>query len=535
MKSIYSIIGIATQLGISITGLSVQQKKMNVLFIAIDDFKPELGCYGNKIIKTPNIDRLSQSGTVFLNNYCQQSVSGPTRASLMTGKRPDYTGIYNMSTKMRDVNPDILSMPQYFISQGYETAGIGKVYDPRCVDKDIDKPSWSIPFYKDSKEYFPAGLGEPALGQYQLAETKAKIERLTAEAKAKGMKGKELRDYVQNIVKPSLEHADVPDNAYEDGANVLHAKDILAQLSKGNRPFFFAVGIHKPHLPFCAPQKYWDLYKSEEMPVAEFQKHALNSTEYAYHNSGELRAFDDIPPLSSFSDQTMDIGLPIYKQQELIHGYYACASYSDALIGQLLQSLDSLGLRGNTIIVIWGDHGWHLGDHDLWTKHTDFEQATHAPLIISTPGIKGNKTQSMSEFVDIFPTLCDLTGIPIPQKLDGTSLAPVMKNPELKVKEYSISQYPRSEKSTKLKEAGFPDGRVMGYSLRTERYRITMWMAKSFRSNLPYDESAVASIELYDYQKDPLETINVYNSKEYASVAKEMKANMLGFFKSQRR
>lgn len=535
MKSVIKSLGIAAQIGISLSGVSAQQKKLNVLFIAIDDFKPELGCYGNKIIKTPNIDRLSLQGTVFLNNYCQQSVSGPTRASIMTGKRPDYTGIYNMSTKMRDINPDILSMPQYFISQGYETAGIGKVYDPRCVDNDIDLPSWSIPFYKESKDYFPVESGEPALGQYQLPATKARILKLTVEAKEKGLKGKELREYVQNTVKPSLESADVPDNAYEDGANVLHAKDILNQLSKGNKPFFFAVGIHKPHLPFAAPKKYWDLYKREEMPVAEFQKHALNSPDYAYHNSSELRAFSDIPALTSFSDQTMDIGLPVYKQQELIHGYYACASYSDALIGRLLHTLDSLGLRENTIIVIWGDHGWHLGDHDLWTKHTNFEQSAHAPLIISVPGMTGNKTLSMSEFVDIFPTLCELTGVPTPKNLDGVSLAPVMKNPDIKVINYAISQYPRSEKSTKLKEAGYPDGRVMGYSLRNERYRITMWMAKDFRSTKPFDESAVVSTELYDYQNDPLETINVYNSKEYKQAAKEMKASMLDFFIKQRK
>jgi iduronate 2-sulfatase len=533
MKPILNKLALTALAGFSIYGVTAQQKKMNVLFIAIDDFKPELGCYGNKIIKTPNIDKLAQNGTVFLNNYCQQSVSGPTRASLMTGKRPDYTGIYNMSTLMRDVNPTILTLPQYFISQGFETAGIGKIYDPRCVDKDIDLPSWSIPFYKESKEYFPTALGEPALGQYQLPETKALILKLTAEAKDKGMKGKELREYVQNTVKPSMENADVPDNAYEDGANTLHAEAIMAQLAKGNKPFFLAVGIHKPHLPFTAPKKYWDLYKREEMPVAAFQKHALNSPEYAYTNSGELRAFSDIPALTTFSDQTMDIGLPIYKQQELIHGYYACASYSDALVGQLLHSLDSIGLRDNTIIVLWGDHGWHLGDHDLWTKHTDFEQATHAPLIISVPNMKGNKTLSMSEFVDIFPTLCDLTGIPTPKNLDGESLMPVMKNPEMKVKKYSISQYPRSQKSTKLKELGYADGKVMGYSLRTNRYRITMWITNNLRDNKPFDESAVTATELYDYQKDPLETINVYNSKEYVAVAKEMKANMLEFFKAQ--
>ena len=301
--------------------IAQQKSKPNVLFIAIDDLKPIIGCYGNMLIKTPNIDRLAKMGTMFMSNYVQQAVCGPTRASLMTGKRPDYTKIWDLKTRMRDVNPNILSLPQYFASQGYSTQGIGKVYDPRCVDKDIDKPSWSVPYYKTDKKYYPAEFGEPALERYQLAETKVLVAKYYKEAIDNGKTKAEANDYVGTKIKPSIENANVPDNAYNDGANILQAKDILIQLSKSDQPFFFAVGIAKPHLPFVAPKKYWDLYKREDMPLAKFQEQSKNPVKVAYHNSGELRGYTDIPPLTSFTDQKpYGITLPADKQKELIHG-----------------------------------------------------------------------------------------------------------------------------------------------------------------------------------------------------------------------
>jgi iduronate 2-sulfatase len=211
------------------------QKKPNVLFIAVDDLKPVLGCYGDKLIKTPNIDRLAKRGTVFMQNYCQQAVSGPTRASLMTGMRPDYTRVWDLKTKMRDVHPDIHSLPQYLISQGYSTQGIGKIYDPRCVDDDLDKPSWSIPYYKKSDKYFSKITGKPE-GQYQLPATKALFVKYTKEGETKGLKGKGLNDYVAKFVKPSVECADVPDDAYNDGSNALYAKAILCSRFQQTSP-----------------------------------------------------------------------------------------------------------------------------------------------------------------------------------------------------------------------------------------------------------------------------------------------------------
>lgn len=532
MNKFITSLGIVAQFGLNLSSLEAQEKKMNVLFIAVDDLKPILGCYGDKLVKTPNIDRLAARGTVFLQNYCQQAVSGPTRASLLTGMRPDYTRVWDLKTKMRDINPDIVSIPQYFISNGYQTAGIGKIFDSRCVDDELDKPSWSIPYFKKSDKYYPVSTGIPE-GQYQKPETKALFKKYNAEGQAKGLKGKELNDYVGKFVKPSVECVDVPDNAYQDGANTLQAKDILARLAKEGKPFFFGVGLTKPHLPFVAPKKYWDLYKRDEMPLAPFQQKALNSPDLAYHTSAELYAYSDIPEISSFSDQKVGLDLPIDKQKELIHGYYAATSYTDAQVGILLNTLDSLGLSKNTIIVLWGDHGWHLGDHNLWCKHTNFEQATHAPLLVSSPDIKPSKTKSPSEFVDIFPTLCELTGISIPAYLDGKSLVPVMKNPFVSVKEFSVSQYPRTLNKLDTERLGWSDGQFMGYSIRTAQYRYTLWMKDSFRSYKPFSKDLIVATELYDYEKDPNETVNVIDDMKYRTIAGNLESRMVAYLNAQ--
>jgi iduronate 2-sulfatase len=532
MNKLIISLGIAAQAGFFTSQLSAQNEPTNVLFIAVDDLKPILGCYGEKLVKTPNIDRLAARGTVFMQNYCQQAVSGPTRASLMTGMRPDYTRVWDLKTKMRDIHPDILSIPQYFISQGYSTQGIGKIYDPRCVDKDFDGPSWSVPYYKSSDKYSSKISGPPEM-TYQLPETKALIRKYRAEGEKKGLQGVELNDYIQKLVKPSVECTDVPDNAYNDGSNALQARAILNQLAHSDKPFFFATGFSKPHLPFVAPKKYWDMYKRDQMPLAPFQQKAKNGPTIGYHTAAELFAYSDIPPIASFSDQKVGMDLPVEKQKELIHGYYAAISYMDAQVGILLNTLDSLGLSKNTVIVLWGDHGWHLGDHNLWCKHTNFEQATHAPLLISAPGIKASKTKSPSEFIDIFPTLCELTGKKIPGHLDGKSLVPLMRNPDASVKEYSVSQYPRTGKKIENVRLGWSDGEFMGYSIRTKKFRYTIWLKDSYRSYKPYSKDLVVASELYDYDKDPNETMNVVDEKEYVSVSKEMNEKMESFLTSQ--
>jgi arylsulfatase A-like enzyme len=262
------------------------------------------------------------------------------------------------------------------------------------------------------------------------------------------------------------------------------------------------VGFLKPHLPFVAPKKYWDLYNRNEFEIAPYQKKAANSPDLAYHVSGELKNYSDIPAFNSYSDKELG-HLPVDKQKELIHGYYAAMSYTDAQIMMLINELDRLGIRKNTIIVLWGDHGWHLGDHGLWNKHTNFEEATHALMIMSVPGQKvGIKAEATSEFVDIFPTLCDLVSIPKPEYLDGISLVPVIKDPSAEVRKYALSQYPRGNDR-------------MGYSIRTKRFRYTVWFGKAFRTWMPYDPKAVLARELYDYEKDPLEKENVADKAEY--------------------
>ena len=485
-------------------------KKPNVLFIIVDDLKPILGCYEDPFVKTPNIDRFAKEGVVFTNAYCQQAVCGPSRASFLTGMRPDYTGVWDLETEMRNINPEILSMPQFFKQNGYETAGIGKVFDSRSVDENIDNPSWSIPFYKKSNDYYPKEMGK-AKGRYRDLKVLEEIEKYEKIGEAKGLTKKELSNFIKINAKPSVESLDIPDNAYIDGATVLHSKDILKILKENAKPFFFAVGITKPHLPFAVPKKYWDLYDRDEIQLAEFRENANNSPLVAYHGAGELYKYTDIPPLASFSDVKGGMELPIEKQKELIHGYYASVSYADALIGKILDTLETLDLKDNTIVTIIGDHGWHLGDHNLWCKHSNFEQATRIPMIFKIPGVKASKTRALAEAVDIFPTLCDATEIKIPEQLQGVSLMPVLMETKSKVKDYAVSQYRRGKNM-----------RTFGYSIRTERYRLTLWMKDFYRLYEPFHEGYIVSGELYDYDNDPLETENYFNKKEYEGLKKKL-------------
>lgn len=506
---------------------SQQSARPNILFIAVDDLKTVLGAYGNKMVKTPNIDRLASMSTVFLRNYCQQSVCGPTRASLMTGMRPDYTRIWDLKTQMRDMNPDILTIPQYLISQGYNTVGTGKIYHPSSAINKIDPASWNMPYLEPKASDFANNLGSPANRQYQKPENKQlflvkreRVQRENDDEEPTSIKG------------PSTECIDVPDHAYEDGVITLLAKKKLIELSKQTKPYFMAVGFHKPHLPFVAPKKYWDLYKREDMPLAEFTEHAKDAPEIAYHKSGELRNYIDIPAFAQYNIPGNYIRLKEEKQKELIHGYYAAVSYMDAQVGILLNTLDSLGTLKNTIIVLWGDHGWHLGDHDLWEKHTNLEEATRAPLIIAGPGIKPGRTNSLSEHVDIFPTICDLAGLRIPTQLHGKSLKPVMVNNNNSVKDFSMSQYPRKLNKEEMIKHGFSSNKMMGYSMRTSQFRYTVWM-NDFTTDQPFDPKKVYAAEMYDLKADPMEKTNIIDVDKYKYDVGMIKNKMIEFFRSQ--
>ncbi|MDF7822709.1 sulfatase [Pontiellaceae bacterium B12227] len=494
------------------SALAAAQPKIrpNVLFIPIDDLKPMLACYGDDSIKTPNIDRLAERGMVFLNNHCQQAVCGPSRASLMTGLYPDTTRIYDLSTKMRDMNPDILTIPQYFRQMGYETTGLGKTYDSRCVDKMLDEPSWSIPYSKHGENMLIAKGYESPQYAFQDPETR-RLNKAADDLYRQEKKKKEGRSEKETILsspgsRPAFECCDVPDDAYYDGARTAGAMKLLEKLAAADKPFFLSVGYQKPHLPFVAPKKYWDLYDPAEIELADYMKQPEGAPSIGYQPGWELRGM--------YSDVPKDDMLPEEYQRNLIHGYMACVSYIDAQIGRLLNQLDELGIADSTIICLWGDHGWHLGDHNMWCKHSNFEQGTRSPLIMAAPGMKakGMKTQAPTEFVDIFPTLCDLAGLEIPSHLPGKSLAVLMDGKAEKVREFALSQYPRT-----------PSGKVyMGYALRDERYRYVAWYKvldeKVYKAKRPGFgmETEPAFIELYDYKKDPLETRNISGSPEQA-------------------
>ena len=482
-------------------------KRPNILMIPVDDLKPLLRCYGEEGIPTPNIDRLAARGTVFLGSCCQQAVCGPTRACLMTGLYPDSTGVWDLRTRMRDVNPDVLSLPQYFRQQGYETTGVGKTYDPRCVGKGLDAVSWSIP-YGSEKRVFNRTVPRPVRGYHDPATKEAiKLGR-------KAIKGKKFRSGGAKIramakvggprTAPATECWDVPDDAYPDGALAKAGCRLLEKLSGGDKPFFLSVGFYKPHLPFVAPKKYWDMYDRESLTLHPFQKHSRDGPEIAYHNSGELRSYSDMPKKGEITPEM---------QKRLIHGYRACVSYVDAQIGKLLDKLDELGLADNTIVCLWGDHGWHLGDHGMWCKHSNFEQACRAPLLIAAPGMPtGNKTDAPVGFVDVFPTLCALAGLPIPSQLQGKSIAPLMTNPAGSVREAILSQYPR-------RVDGQP---VMGYTLRDKRYRYVKWVQMDFRKG--ERSGLLVARELYDYQTNPHETVNLATAPAHAPLVDRFEA-----------
>ncbi|MBS2213859.1 sulfatase [Carboxylicivirga mesophila] len=492
------------------------QKKTNVLFIAVDDLKPLIGTYGHDEVQTPNIDALAKEGVVFTNAHCQQAVCGPSRASIFTGMRPDYTGVRDLKTRMRDVNPDILAMPQYFKENGYATVAVGKIYDPRCVDKEYDGPSWSIPYRESSKYTYPEAYGEPGLSYYALKENQAKVEEFQKEAAEKGIKN--VHKYVSERFKPSTECADVPDEAYMDGQIANNAIRYMNQLANEGEPFFLAVGFKRPHLPFAAPKKYWDLYKREDIKVAAYRYAVKNGVDIAYHKSGELYSYTDIPPLTSFSDIFTD-NLPDEKQKELIHAYYASVSFIDAQVGKLMANLKSKGLDKNTIIVLWGDHGWHLGDHSLWCKHTNFEQATRVPLIIKKPRGASGANHYPVESLDVFPTLCEATGLNVPSQLQGNSLLPVFTKADKQVNDYAISQFGR--------------GQTQGYSIRTERYRLTLWMKNNWHTDQPFNKKLIEAGELYDYEKDPLETENYYKHSDYKKIRADLMQQFEAFVSKQ--
>lgn len=469
IKQLTLFLLLATQLFALPTATAQQnpKAKMNVLFIAVDDLRPEFGAYGSKYIHSPNLDRLAKQGVTFTRAYVQQAVCSPSRSSFLTGARPDTTKVWDLVTHFRTAIPDVVTLPQHFKNNGYFVQGMGKLYHGGYDDPQ----SWSVPW------------ATPKAISYGIPENEAR-QKASRNQEGQGIRG------------PAFEGADVPDNTFQDGKVAELAVKTLGEMAKKNQPFWLGVGFVKPHLPFVAPKKYWDLYDPAKIQLASNPFRAKDAPEYAVQPGGELRNYQDIPQGP----------IPDDLARQLKHGYYAAISYMDAQLGKVLDELDRLKLRDNTIIVLVGDHGWKLGEHGAWCKHTNVENDTNAPLLISVPGLKnaGSSNAALVEFVDIYPTLAALCGLSLPKHLEGTSLVPLLNNKAKAVKTAAFSQYHRSNKGQKL----------MGYTMRTERYRFTRWVHRD-------DHSKVDSIELYDEQTDPQENVNIANDpKNAALVAK---------------
>lgn len=435
--------------------------KPNVLLICVDDLKPVLGCYGDKLVKTPNIDRLASRSMRFDAAYCNQAVCSPSRNALLTGLRPQTLGIYDLGTNFRQGRQNAVTMPQWFKANGYSAQGMGKIFHVGHGNTN-DEASWSVPYFRGK------------VVDYALPENKRELSREEAMFDNKSP---------ANLPRgAALENADVPDDTYSDGKVAAEAIRRLEAAAKNpGEPVFLAVGFLKPHLPFCAPRKYWDLYKTDQFQLPAVRRAPEGAPAYAPTAFGELRNYKDVPDKGE---------IPEDLQRKLIHGYHAAISYMDAQVGKVLDALDASPLKDNTVIVLWGDHGWHLGDHGMWSKHTNYEQATRIPLLVKAAGqTKGGASGAMVETVDIYPTLCELAGLKTPEKLDGISFAPLVTGKSAQGERDHVTHV-------------FPRGNRLGRAIRTPTHRFVEWKT----IGAPAD---TAEVELYDYAADPLERKNL--------------------------
>ena len=435
--------------------------KPNVMLICVDDLKPVLGCYGDKVVKTPNIDRLASRSMRFDAAYCNQAVCSPSRNALLTGLRPQTLGIYDLGTNFRQGRQNAVTLPQWFKANGYSAQGMGKIFHVGHGNTN-DEASWSVPYFRGK------------VVDYALPENKRELSREEAMFDNKSP---------ANLPRgAALENADVPDDTYSDGKVAAEAIRRLEAAAKNpGEPVFLAVGFLKPHLPFCAPRKYWDLYKTDQFQLPAFRRAPEGAPAYAPTAFGELRNYKDVPDKGE---------IPEDLQRKLIHGYHAAISYMDAQVGKVLDALDASPLKDNTVIVLWGDHGWHLGDHGMWSKHTNYEQATRIPLLVKAARqTKGGASGAMVETVDIYPTLCELAGLKTPEKLDGISFAPLVTGKNAQGERDHVTHV-------------FPRGNRLGRAIRTPTHRFVEWKT----IGAPAD---TAEVELYDYAADPLERKNL--------------------------
>ena len=452
--------------------------KSNVLFIAIDDLRTSLGCYGDTLAKSPNIDRLAAAGLRFNRAYCHQAVCGPSRASVLTGRLPDNTQVWHNRNLFRNTLPDLVTLPQLFKNNGYQALSFGKVFSG--AESELDPVSWSAP-------ELLRGDG-PGWKNYALT---------VAKASGKGT---------------AYEAADVPDDGYPDGKLANLAIETLGKLKQRGKPFFLAVGFFKPHLPFNAPKKYWDLYDPAIFSLKDGITGVKDAPDLANHLHRELGGYEGMPE---------DENVSAAEARTLRHGYYACVSYTDTQVGKVLEALKKLGLDKNTIVVLWGDHGYSLGEKNRWCKGTNFDRDARAPMIICAPGMTqpGTSTESLIEYVDIYPTLAELAGLKPPGPLDGRSLVPILKDPSTRGRDVALSQFTRPWKAT-----GFE---FMGYSIRTDKHRYTRWVEWPTRKT--------TAEELYDYTSREsatrdgaflIEQQNMIENPAYAQLRDQLRSKM---------
>ena len=435
----------------------------NVLFIAVDDLRVELGCYDSEHVVSPHIDKLAESSTLFERAYCQQTVCNPSRASLLTGMRPDRLRVWDLPTHFRERRPGVVTLPQLFKQNGYHTQCIGKIFHNWRQEKWKGDPvSWSVP---SILHYNSHGRDRP---------------QATGELPANLASGRD-----------GIECRDVGDEAYYDGRVAKAAVEALADVCQGEQPFFMAVGFWKPHTPFNAPKRYWDLYDRSEIPIPQ-----------------ELSIPDNVPDIALTSAR-LDPELKEESLREMHHGHLAAISYLDVQVGKVLEKLEELGERDNTIVVFWSDHGLHLGEHGLTRKTTAFELDARVPFMIRTPTQQAPaRSRSLVELLDIYPTLAELCELEAPHRFDGISLVPILQDPAASTKEVAITQTPRPN---------YPRGELpenMGYSMRTDRFRYTEW--RDFQS-----QRTIAT-ELYDHENDPRETENLAGKAEHKTLVQDL-------------
>lgn len=483
-------------------------ERPNVLFVSVDDLRPELGCYGNAEIRTPHFDAFSKTGTTFMKAYCQAAVCAPSRASVMTGLRPDSTRVWDLRGKFRQNLPDVVTMPQHFHKHGYYTVSMGKIFHNHMPDL----VSFDEPDLRPQEYMTPELIDREPESFYHDSE----IQRELAEVRKQRL-AKNPNRYADGwAYGRATESFDGPDRQFYDGAQTDLAISTMKRLKEKNKPFFLALGYYRPHLPFVAPKRYWDLYDRDLLSLADNPFLPKDSPVMAMNSCYELRGCYDLEHVKHPSV----FQLSEAESRRLKHGYYASVSFVDACFGKLLHGLDELGLADNTIVVVWGDHGWKLGEHGSWCKQTNYDIDVRVPLLIRVPGqtAVGSKTNALVELVDLYPTLCDAADIPVPSDMEGTSFEPLLSDPNQVWKLAAFSQFHRAPKFT-------PDqGRYMGLSMVTDRFHYVEWRTWD---HLKGETGEVQVVELYDLQTDPSENVNVAglaeNETVLASLADQLK------------